>query len=41
MAILYATGGSVERGTRGKNVKKNKKYRKQGVKLLAIIRDIC
>jgi hypothetical protein len=41
MAILYATGGSVERGTRGKNVKKNKKYRNGGAKLLAIAGDIC
>jgi hypothetical protein len=41
MAILYATGSGVERGRRGKNVKKNKKYRKAGVKLLAIAGDIC
>jgi hypothetical protein len=41
MAILYAAGGGVERGRKGKNVKKNKKYRKGGVKMLAIAGDIC
>jgi hypothetical protein len=41
MAILYAAVGEVERGSKGKNVKKNKKYRNGGAKLLAIAGDIC